>query len=142
MAGDLSTVDPVAIVVQYLRTHAGVLAAFGAPENISSVVEAPWPHLRVTDGEGGDMRDLRWTADYEVMFECYGAPLGKTGEVETRRLLMVAIEAVKELEDADQPSGPVVARVEPSGVAVRNPQDNGQYKFTFGLHLTIHPAAA
>lgn len=137
---DLSSVDPVARVIGHLQSHTGVLLAFGGANHISGLMEAPWPHLRVTDGEGGDLRGMRWSGEFEVMLECYGDPGATIGEGEVRRLCLLAGFAVKELEDADHvPGTSPVSFVGPSGVAINQKLTNGQYRFTMGLTLVMRP---
>src|SRR4051812_35940944 len=120
---DLSTADPIAVVLGWLRQHPAVLAELGNdPAHVSGVNEAPYPHVRVTSGPGGSDRDLRWLIAPEVLIEVYGDQAGAPGEAELRRLLYVVLSAVKELQD--QPFGPdepVVSAIRSANNAISSP---------------------
>ncbi|MFE1289627.1 hypothetical protein [Streptomyces sp. NPDC058751] len=137
---DLADVDPVAVVLAWLAKHPQVTAALGGPGRVSGVREAPWPHLRVIPGVGGDLRDLEWVTEPEVILEVYGDPSGWPGPHALRRIALVCALATKEL--VDQPAGPgqpVISSVRPSGVLIDSPLADGQPRHIFGLLTTIHP---
>ena len=137
---DLSTVDPVAIVLTALKADSTVVAAFGDASHISGIYEAPWPHLRVTDGASGDMGELRWLINPEVRIEVYGDEANLVSEAECRRLLLVAALAVKRLETATSTAGqPTVTGVEVAGVPTNEPLTSGQTKFSLNLLIGCHP---
>ncbi|HET9656745.1 MAG TPA: hypothetical protein VFP72_15440 [Kineosporiaceae bacterium] len=149
--GDQADADPVSIALAHLRTDSTVLAAFGGADHISGLVEAPWPHLRVTQGPGGSLRDLRWALTSDVILEVYGAPDGSPGDAEMRRLGMRAVLAVKALQDKVYgPAEPVVSRVVPAtnlapspvtGVGNLMELATGQSRWTATLTLTLRPPA-
>ena len=139
MAG-LETADPVAVVGAWLEQHPRVLAAFGTDEHISGIVEAPWPHLRVTLGQGGDPGDGKWLHSPEVLLEVYSDPRGQVGQADGWRLAILAQAAAVELELADYtPGDPVVAAVAPTTSPQYTPLTNGQHRWVCGVKVTLHP---
>lgn len=132
--------DPVEVVIEWLESHPVTTDALGGPDHISGALEAPWPHLIVTDGAGGDLRLLQWDAEYEVSLELVASPEGMS-ESEMRRTLMRIIAAVAELDDIDytDPTKPVVCGVRGSGVTVWQPLANGQQKLIASVYITITP---
>lgn len=140
-AEQFAAADPLPVVLAWLRQHPTVLAAIGGPEHISGVMEAPWPHLRVTSGPGGDLRDMTWETVSEVTLEVYGDPSGWPGPAELRRLLLLAARVCVDIPHHDGATGhPVISDVGPSGVVAVTPLLTGQQRWTLGLLVTSHPA--
>lgn len=151
---DQTSVDPVAVVLAWLQTHAGVLAAFGDAAHVSGVVEAPWPHLRVAPGPGGSLRDGVWALDEDVLLEVYGDPSGAPGEAGMRHLMLVAVSAVRELVDvAAETTDVVVSDV--ISVGIPRPQQapwtvgvrqqattSGQSRWSMVMRVVAHPPVA
>ncbi|MFJ8301365.1 hypothetical protein ACIQ9R_36440 [Streptomyces sp. NPDC094447] len=139
-AYSVADADPVAAVLAWLAKHPKVHEALGGPGHVSGIREAPWPHLRVTSGPGGDMRTLEWATEPEVTLEVYGDPGGWPGPAALRRIALVAALAAKELPDATaEPGQPVVTSVRPSGALIDSPLADGQPRHLFGLLVTVHP---
>lgn len=132
--------DPVAVVLAWLAEHPKVTEALGGPGRVSGIAEAPWPHLRVTTGPGGDMRTLEWATEPEVTLEVYGDPGGWPGPAALRRIALIGALAAKELPDLPAKAGQaVVSSVRPSGVLIDSPLADGQPRHIFGLLVTVHP---
>ena len=55
---DLTAADPIAVVVAWLKQHPTIAAEFGGDAHVSGLNEAPFPHVEVAAGPGGDLRDL------------------------------------------------------------------------------------
>jgi hypothetical protein len=137
---NLADADPVSVVLAWLQQHQQVADALGGPGRVSGIAEAPWPHLRVTHGPGGDLRTLTWATSPEVTLEVYGDPGGWPGQAELRRILLVCAGAVQELVEAPhEPGRPVVSGVQPSGVLAWSPLVDGQPRWLLGLLVTLHP---
>jgi len=136
----LADADPVGTLLQWLTEHPKVQEVLGGPEHVSGAIEAPWPHLRVAAGPGGDMRDLTWATEPDVSLELIGDPSGWPGPAALRRMLLVCAIAAKELCDAPAvPGRPVVSNVRPSGMLIESPLATGQPRWILGLLITIHP---
>ncbi|MEW1677833.1 hypothetical protein AB0O47_32045 [Streptomyces noursei] len=139
----LADVDPTAVVLSWLAAHPAVAKALGGPGRVSGIAEAPWPHLRVAPGPGGDMRSLEWAVEPEVTLEVYGDPAGWPGPAALRRIALVSALAVKELTEAPAVAGqPVVSSVRPSGALIEAPLADGQPRHVFGLLVAVHPPAS
>ncbi|MER5301303.1 hypothetical protein ABT039_17775 [Streptomyces lasiicapitis] len=137
---ELANADPVSALLAWLRQHPRVAAALGGPGRASGIAEAPWPHLRVTHGPGGDMRTLAWATEPEVTLEVYGDPGGWPGQAELRRIILVCAAAATELPDAPHaPGQPVISGVRPSGTLLWSPLVDGQPRWLLGLLVTLHP---
>ncbi|MFF4188102.1 hypothetical protein ACFYZ9_33400 [Streptomyces sp. NPDC001691] len=137
---EIADADPVAAILAWLAEHPTVVEALGGPGRVSGTVEAPWPHLRVTPGATGDMRNLEWATESEVMLEVYGDPGGWPGPAALRRIALLSALAAKELTDAPStPGQPVISRVRPSGVLIDSPLADGQPRTMFGLLVTVRP---
>ncbi|MFI8265270.1 hypothetical protein [Streptomyces sp. NPDC085665] len=137
---DVADADPVAAVLAWLAEHPKVAEALGGPGRVSGVREAPWPHLRVTPGFGGDLRTLEWATEPEVALEVYGDPSGWPGPAALRRIALVCALAAKELVDEPSKTGhSVVSSVRPSGVLIDSPLADGQPRHIFSLLITVHP---
>jgi hypothetical protein len=131
--------DALAVVLAHLKAHPTVTGLFGT--SVSGMTEGPWPHLTVTDGPGGDLRDGRWAHDQEIILEAHGNPSGTPGKAALKNMLFRAVAAVRELPDLPvlDPTAPVVSRVRSTGVLVWNPMANGQGVYTTSVMVSIHP---
>lgn len=138
-AGTQADVDALSVVLAHLKAHVDVTALFGA--SLSGLIEGPWPHLMVTDGPGGDLREGRWSYEQEILFEVYGDPDGRPGKAALRNMAARVLAAIKELPDlpVTDPTQPVVSRVRPTGVHVWNPLSNGQGVYTTSVMVTVRP---
>ncbi|MFE2157122.1 hypothetical protein ACFW9M_04825 [Streptomyces lydicus] len=137
---ELAGADPVSVVLAWLQEHPRAAEALGGLGRVSGISEAPWPHLRVTHGPGGDMRTLTWATEAEVTLEVYGDPGGWPGQAELRRLILVCAAAATELPDAlHTPGQPVISGVRPSGTLLWSPLVDGQPRWLLGLLVTLHP---
>lgn len=133
--------DPVAVVLAWLLAHPEIPALLGGPAHISGVAEAPWPHLVVDDGQGGDLRDFWWDAELEVSLQLLGHPNGAPGKGAMRSLMLRVLAAVAQLPDTQTVTAgvPVVSRVRPSGTYVWAPLANSQPTLLAGVYVTIRP---
>ncbi|MGW3627872.1 hypothetical protein, partial [Streptomyces sp. NPDC000880] len=114
--------------------------ALGGPGRVSGIAEGPWPHLRVTHGPGGDLRDLRWATSPEVTLKAYGDPGGWPGQAELRRILLRCATAATEfVEEPHIPGRPVISGIRPSGLLVWSPLIDGQPRWLMNLLVTLHP---
>ncbi|WP_328333329.1 hypothetical protein [Streptomyces sp. NBC_00455] len=136
----LADADPVTALLTWLQKHPRVAEALGGPGRVSGIAEAPWPHLRISHGPGGDLRSLTWATEPEVMLEMYGDPGGWPGQAELRRIILLCATAATELPDAPHTSGqPVISGVRPSGTLLWSPLVDGQPRWLLGLLVTLHP---
>ncbi|MEU1221242.1 hypothetical protein [Streptomyces microflavus] len=136
----LADADPVAAVLAWLAEHPKVEEALGGPGRVSGAREAPWPHLRVAAGPGGNLGNLTWLTEPEVSLELYGDPGGWPGPAALSRALKVCAIAATELSDAEPVAGrAVISGVRPSGVLLESPLETGQPRWVMGLLVTLHP---
>ncbi|MGX1268096.1 hypothetical protein [Streptomyces phaeoluteigriseus] len=136
----LADADPVSAILAWLQDHPEVADALGGPGRVSGIQEAPWPHLRIDHGPGGDLADLRWRIAPEVTLEAYGDPGGWPGKAELRRILLRCAQAAQELVEAPHVSGrPVISGIKPSGLLVWSPLVDGQPRWVMNLSVTLHP---
>ncbi|GAA2842879.1 hypothetical protein ACFQ0M_48055 [Kitasatospora aburaviensis] len=137
----VAAVDPVAAALTHLRQHPTVVQAFGGPDHVSGMVEAPWPRLRVLSGPGGDLRGLRWDTAGEVTIEAISDPAGWPGSAELRRLTLLAGAALIALPDVDPPpAGPVVSHVRPTSPAPTLTElTSGAIRYSLTLQVVMHP---
>lgn len=136
----LADADPVSALLAWLQTHPEVADALGGPGRVSGIEEAPWPHLRVDHGPGGDLRDLRWAIAPEVTLEVLGDPGGWPGKAELRRILLRCAQAARELVEAPHVLGnPVISGISPSGLLLWSPLVTGQPRWLLNLSVTLHP---
>jgi hypothetical protein len=136
----LADADPVSEILAWLQQSPAAAEALGGPGRVSGIPEAPWPHLRVTHGPGGDLRDLTWAISPEVTLEVYGDPGGWPGQAELRRILLRCAEAAKARVEAPHTAGrPVISGIRPSGVLVWAPLVDGQPRWLMTLSVTLHP---
>lgn len=137
---ELADADPVSAVLAWLQKHPRVVEALGGPGRVSGIAEAPWPHLRVTHGPGGDLRDLTWATTPEVTLEAYGDPGGWPGQAELRRIILRCAAAATEMPDAQHvPGQPVISGIRPSGTLLWSPLVDGQPRWLLGLLVALHP---
>ncbi|MGC4950901.1 hypothetical protein ACLQ2N_32515 [Streptomyces sp. DT224] len=136
----LADADEVAAVLAWLAEHPKVTAALGGPGHVSGTREAPWPHLRVAAGPGGDLGTLTWRTEPEVTLELFGDPGGWPGPAALSRLLKLCALAAAELPGAPPvPGQPIISGVRPSGVLLESPLETGQPRWLMGLLVTQHP---
>jgi hypothetical protein len=138
---DISDADPVAVVHDWLRNHPDQTALLGGPEHVSALVEGPWPHVVVSDGPGGDLRDLVWSTEPMVTLEVVGHPDGYPGPAALRKLAIQQALLVAQLPEREVTSTQsVVSKVKPAGVLAWAPLFNGQQpRFVMDLLITIRP---
>jgi hypothetical protein len=140
---DLSTADPLAEAVTWLRAHPRVLAEFGATGAVSGRAEPPYPHLAIIPSAGGDDRELVWDVAPELQVETYGHPDGSPGRAELRRLHYVAVTALREITLRPHTATmTVVSNVVPIGSAQWVPLPLGQDRWLSTLRVVVHPALA
>ncbi|OEJ21115.1 hypothetical protein [Streptomyces subrutilus] len=136
----LADADPVSELLAWLQQSTGVADALGGPGRVSGIPEAPWPHLVVTHGPGGDLRDLTWATSPEVTLELHGDPGGWPGRAELRRILLLCATAAKKVVEAPHVPGlPVISGIAPSGTLIWSPLVDGQPRWILTLAVTIHP---
>jgi hypothetical protein len=136
----LADADPVSEILAWLQQSAGAADALGGLGRVSGVAEAPWPHLLVGHGPGGDLRDLNWATSPEVTLEVYGDPGGWPGKAELRRILLRCAAAAKARVEAPHiPGRPVINGITPSGLLVWSPLVDGQPRWLMNLSVTLHP---
>ncbi|MFF7838769.1 hypothetical protein ACFZC6_08135 [Streptomyces ossamyceticus] len=136
----LADADPVSVILAWLQEHPEVADALGGPGRVSGIEEAPWPHLVIGHGPGGDLMDLNWRIAPEVTLEVYGDPGGWPGKAELRRILLRCAKATQDLVEAPHvPGRPVVSGIKPSGLLVWSPLVDGQPRWLMNLSVTLHP---
>lgn len=140
---DLARCDPLPRVISWLSTHPDVTAALGGAGRVGMRNAPPYPMLRVIDPPGGDGRDLRWLIATSVQIEAFGDLAGAPGKAELRRILFVALGALKELPDQPTPAGgPVITEVSASGGAGWSPEPNGQPRYVASALIHSHALPA
>lgn len=136
----LADADPVSVLLAWLQQSTEAADALGGPGRVSGIAEAPWPHLVIGHGAGGDMRDLRWATAPEVTLEVHGDPGGWPGKAELRRILIACAQAAQGIVEAPHtPGRPVINGVKPSGLLVWAPLVDGQPRWLMNLSVTLHP---
>lgn len=136
----LADADPVSTVLAWLQEHPVAADALGGPGRVSGLAEAPWPHLRIAPGPGGDLRDLNWAIAPEITLEAYGDPGGWPGQAGLRRILLRCARATQDLVEASYvPGRPVVSGIKPSGLLLWSPLVDGQPRWVMNLSVTLHP---
>ncbi|MEU2968953.1 hypothetical protein ABZ687_28750 [Streptomyces ardesiacus] len=137
---DLADADPVSVLLPWLQHSAQAADALGGPGRVSGIAEAPWPHLVIGHGPGGDLRDLRWATEPEVTLEVLGDPGGWPGKAELRRILVRCAQAAQGIVEAPHtPGRPVINGVKPSGLLIWQPYVDGQPRWVMNLAVTLHP---
>ncbi|MFD7505380.1 hypothetical protein [Streptomyces sp. NPDC059850] len=136
----LADADPVSVLLTWLQQSEEVADALGGPGRVSGIAEAPWPHLAIGHGPGGDLRDFRWATEPEVTLEVHGDPGGWPGKAELRRVLVRCAQAAQGVVEAPHmPGQPVISGVKPSGLLVWSPLVDGQPRWLMNLLVTLHP---
>lgn len=132
--------DPVKVVIDWLKAHP-VASVLGGPEHVGAIKEGPWPQLVVSDGVNGDLRDMRWDAELEVVLDLYGDPSGQPGPAAMRRLMLRAVRAVADMPEEQTSDGttPVVSAVRAGGREVDEARGTGQPWLSMNLMVTIRP---
>lgn len=138
---DLADADPVAVLLAWYQNSQAVADLLGGTGHVSGILEAPWPHVVLSDGHGGSMRDMVWEGEFEVTLETYGSPDGAPGMAALRKIAVRMAKIAAELPEGQvtDPTTPVVSRVKASGVAAYTPLSTGQPRYTTGVLLTIRP---
>lgn len=134
-----STADPITETITFLEAHTDVSAEFSG---VSTEVEAPFPHLRVTPAEGGSLESLRWQHSAAVQIEAIGDPSGLPGMADLRRRLMVAVAAMGQLSEqvVTDPASTVVTFVEgTSGAPVWSPLPEGNPRWLATFVVGVRP---
>lgn len=143
MAEFVDLPDPVAVLYDFFTDHPAVTELLGGPGHVSGLIEAPWPHLAVTEAPQGDLRGLVWSAEYEVTLDLVGDPVGAPGQAELWRMMMRLAQIAASMPDEPAtPGEPVVSRVVPSGTAAYTPLTNGQPRYVMGVYITLRPPLA
>lgn len=138
--GDLSDADAVAEVLAHLKQDTQLVEAFGGVDHISGLVEGPWPHLVVSPGPGGDLRDLLAVMDPDVLVEVVGPLDGSMGSAALWRLALKTILSVKAMPERDaEPGRAVVSLVRFTGGLVKQPLASGQTRWQANLSVSISP---
>jgi hypothetical protein len=142
-AGVLADADPVAVLLAWLRGHAGVVAAFGDAARISGRNESPYPRLQVAPSTGGSDRGLRWLLEPEVMLATYGDVDGTPGQSALRRLHYIALDAAVALPTSSFLASDAVVCSVRSSSATRFAAEplTGQPVWRSTLLVSIHPPA-
>ncbi|MFI1532044.1 hypothetical protein [Streptomyces griseus] len=136
----IADADPVSEVLAWLQQSTGAADALGGPGRVSGIPEAPWPHLLVGHGPGGDLRSLTWATEPEVTLEVWGDPGGWPGKANLRRILLHCAKAAQGLVEAPHvPGRPTIAGIKPSGLLLWAPLVDGQPRWIMNLAVTIHP---
>ncbi|MET8696965.1 hypothetical protein ABZV65_30995 [Streptomyces bauhiniae] len=136
----LEDADPVAVLLAWLQQSDEAADALGGPDRASGIPEAPWPHLMLDHGPGGDLGAMRWVTSPEVILDLRGHPGGWPGKAELRRILVRLVKAAQAIVEAPHvPGRPVVNKVAPSGLLVWAPLIDGQPRWLITLGVTLHP---
>lgn len=142
----LADANPVAAVLAHVKAYAADSTGpgsvdFGAAEHASDRLEGPWPHVAVTPGVAGDLRDGRWDAEHEVTLQVYADPEGTVGKFDLWQRTMRLVASCVTIPDLPRaPAGPVVVDVSPSSVDAWTPLISGQGCWTVSLFVVTHPA--
>lgn len=137
---DVVDADPATIVITYLSAHAGLTTELGGEGRISSLNEPPYAHLQVLDTPGGSDRDLTWLVAPEVTLRAYGDFDGTPGKAKLRRVLYVALQALRDLPGIPAAAGkPVITAVRFPGTGGWTPEPNGQPCYSARPQLFLHP---
>lgn len=136
---DLTDADPVEVAVQWLAAHPAVLDALGGPEHVTGIPEAPWPHVVVSEGVNGVIRESWHSGEFEVELAVLGHPTGAPGQAALWRIAMKVLKALSELpeQQVPEPGVPVVSIARPSGVFAWSPMTNGQPRYVIGVLLVL-----
>ena len=124
--GDLSDADPVAEVLRAVRAAA---ADVGVPDasHVSGIIEGPWPHIVVSPGPGGDLRDARAVIEPDVLVEVVGPADGTIGPAALWRIAMKCVLLAKGLPERDhEPGRPVISDVRFTGGLAKQRLSSGQ----------------
>lgn len=139
--GELVDADGVSEVLAHCKADADLLAALGGgPEHISGLNEGPYPHLVVSPGFGGDLRDLLAVHVAEVLVEVYGPLDGSVGSHDLWRILMRALVSIKGMpERAHVPGRAIVSGVTVIGGITRQPLESGQMRWQAITNVAVSP---
>ncbi|MFI6637206.1 hypothetical protein ACIBI7_50695 [Nonomuraea fuscirosea] len=99
-------------MLDWLAAHPALLAELG-PDGVGAYSIPPYPRLRVTDVPGGIENYDTARVKVRIQIEALGEMDGSKAAL--RRLLYLAVGALKELPRADPPPpGPVIGSVGPA----------------------------
>lgn len=141
-AADLARADPLPAVIAWLDAHPAVAGELGGTGRVAGTNEPPYPRLRLTDPPGDD-RQLRWLMAARLRVEALGDLDGSPGKAALRRVLYVALGALKELPD--QPAnagGVVITEVVSSAGGGWSPLASGQPRYLATVSVYAHPPRA
>jgi hypothetical protein len=133
--------DAVSAVIAHLRTHATTLELLGSPPSVSGILEGGWPHLIVTEGANGNLRNMIWEHDQEVTLQLVSHPNGTPGKAALRRQLLRLASVVVDLPNKTDwvPGDVIVSNVTTAGTAGFRPLSTGQLSYEVGLMVTVRP---
>lgn len=139
--GDLADADAVAEVLLHLKGDTALLESFaGTAANVSGIPEAPFPHIVVSPGAGGDPRDLLASHEPEVLLEWWAPGDGSVGSADLWRLAMRTLTSLKQMPERNQPAGrAVVCGVRVTGGLTRQPLESGQLRWQATINVAVAP---
>jgi hypothetical protein len=144
-AAALADADLVAVVIENLRTDTDVVTALTGSSTGSAVTQVtarnqpPYPHLRVLDPSGGDLR-TGWLISQMVQVEVLGDPDGSGGKAALGRLARIVSGVLLAMPTALHVAGvPVVTAVEIPGGIGWSPEPGGQPRYVMTAMVTGHP---
>ncbi|MFI6541519.1 hypothetical protein ACIBHY_54335 [Nonomuraea sp. NPDC050547] len=139
MAGveDLADADPLPVVLGWLEAHPAVLTALG-PDRVGGYSIPPYPRLRVTDVPGGVENYDTAEVEVRIQIEALGEMDGSKAAL--RRLLYLALGALKELPRADPPlPGPVIGSVRSAQGGGFLPEADKRPRYVAWATVRCHP---
>lgn len=138
--GELYDADPVSAVLAHFWQDQTVLDACGGADHISGQIEAPWPHIVVSPGAGGSLRDMTAVIEPDVLVEVVGPPDGTVGSAALWRIAMICAVSAKKMPERDHAAGqPVVSLVRITGGLGKQPLTSGQTRWSLTLSVSISP---
>jgi hypothetical protein len=145
-AAALADADLVAVVMGHLRTDTDVVTALtGSPSGsavaqVSARNQPPYPHLRVLDVSGGDLRTGRWLFTQSIQVEILGDPDGSGGKAALGRLARIVVGALAIMPEAAHVTGKaVVSGIDFAGGLGWAPEPAGQPRYVLTVNVTGHP---
>jgi hypothetical protein len=144
-AADLAATDLVAAVRTGLLADTDVRAALtgsgtgNAAAQVTARNEAPFPHVRITDPVGGDLRTGRRLISTLVQVEVLGDPDGSGGKAALAAIARTLVGALASLPDlATVPGQPVITGVDFPGGLGWSPEPTGQPRYVFSANVYGH----
>jgi len=136
--GELYDADPVAEVLAHFKQDPLVIDAAGGEDHISGMIEGPWPHVVVSPGAGGDLREAVASMEPDVLVEVIGPADGTIGPAALWRIAMKAVVSAKGMPERDHVAGrAVVSAVRFTGGLTKQPLSSGQIRWSATLSVTI-----